>query len=67
MNYPPTSSPFLGKSIDPSDVDYILFGAPLDKTTSNRRGTRFGPIAIRRESCFLDTYSQRVGLNWNDL
>ena len=63
----PTISPFLDKPIDPRDADYIVFGAPLDKTSSNRRGTRFGPDAIRRESAYLDTYSQRTGLDWDDL
>jgi agmatinase len=67
MNYSPALIPFLGKSIDPSNADYILFGAPLDITTSNRRGTRFGPDAVRKESSFLDTFSQRNGLNWDDL
>ena len=63
----PTISPFLDQPIDPRDADYIVFGAPLDKTSSNRRGTRFGPDAIRRESVYLDTYSQRTGLDWDDL
>ena len=63
----PTISPFLDKPVDPEDADYIVFGAPLDRTSSNRRGTRFGPEAIRRESAYLDTYSQRTGLDWDDL
>ena len=63
----PTISPFLDKPVNPEDVDYIVFGAPLDRTSSNRRGTRFGPDAIRRESAYLDTYSQRTGLDWDDL
>jgi len=59
-------STFLDK---PSDIDhsFVLFAAPLDATTSNRSGTRFGPDAIRRESSFLDTYSARTGLDWDDL
>ena len=63
----PPISPFLDKPVDPEDADYIVFGAPLDRTSSNRRGTRFGPDAIRRESAYLDTYSQRTGLDWGDL
>jgi agmatinase len=63
----PTISTFLDKPADPADADYIVFGAPLDKTSSNRKGTRFGPDAIRRESGYLDTYSQRTGLDWDDL
>jgi len=62
----PTLSTFLDKPSDPNH-DIILFTAPLDATTSNRSGTRFGPDAIRRESSFLDTYSTRSGLDWDDL
>ncbi len=62
----PTLSTYLDK---PSDIgsDFVLFAAPLDATTSNRSGTRFGPDAVRRESGFLDTYSARCGLDWDDL
>jgi agmatinase len=63
----PTISPFLNKPVDLEDADYIVFGAPLEKTASNRRGTRFGPGAIRRESAYLDTFSQRTILDWGDL
>ncbi len=58
---------FLEKPSVVNDADYILFGAPLDKTSSNRKGTRFGPDAVRKESTYLDTYSQRTGLDWDDL
>ncbi|MFW6109279.1 MAG: agmatinase [archaeon] len=47
--------------------DFILFSAPLDLTTSNRNGTRFGPDAVRRESHFLESFSSRFGLGWDDL
>lgn len=57
---------FLDKPRNP-DARFILFGAPLDVTTSNRSGTRFGPDAIRRESSFLETYSVRFELDWDDL
>jgi agmatinase len=67
MPITPTISPFLDKPVDPEDADYIVFGAPLDRTSSNRMGTRFGPNAIRRESAYLDTYSQRTGLDWGDI
>lgn len=67
MPITPTISPFLDKLVDSVDVDYIVFGAPLDRTSSNRKGTRFGPDAIRRESSYLDTFSQRTGLDWDDL
>lgn len=67
MPLKPTLQPFLDKETELEDVDYILFGAPLDETTSHRKGTRFAPGAIRRESRHLDTYSVRTGLDWGDL
>jgi agmatinase len=63
----PTLQPFLDKQTDMEGADYILFGAPLDMTASNRRGARFGPGAVRRESRYLDTFSVRTGLDWGDL
>jgi agmatinase len=62
----PTLSTFLDKPSE-ADCEFILFAAPLDATASNRSGTRFGPDAVRRESSFLDTYSARKGLDWDDL
>jgi agmatinase len=67
MPVKPTLQPFLDKETELKDVDYVLFGAPLDETTSHRKGTRFAPGAIRRESRHLDTYSVRTGLDWGDL
>ncbi|MCW4011719.1 MAG: agmatinase [Candidatus Bathyarchaeota archaeon] len=66
MPLKPSHITFLDKPSDPSE-GFVLFAAPLDATTSNRSGTRFGPDAIRRESAFLDTYSARTGLDWDDL
>jgi len=67
MRLKPSLQPFLDKGADPEDSDMCLFAAPLDKTTSHRRGARFGPHAIRVESTYLDTYSARTGLDWGDL
>ena len=39
----------------PLDVGFI--GVPLDVGTSNRPGARFGPRAIRAESCLLRPYN----------
>jgi agmatinase len=63
----PVLQTFLNKESGSSESNYVLFGAPLDSTTSNRRGTRFGPTAIRRESIYLDTLSVRSGLDWGDM
>jgi agmatinase len=67
MQITPSLHPFLVKNLDFKEADYVLFGAPLDKTTSNRRGTRFAPINIRKASENIDTYSIRTGLDWDDL
>lgn len=42
----------------------VIYGAPLDVTTSFRPGTRLGPKAIREYSWGLETYDLRTG---NDL
>ncbi len=63
----PTLQPFLDKKTEVEGAEYVLFGAPLDETTSNRSGARFGPGAVRRESRYLDTFSVRTGLDWGDL
>jgi agmatinase len=62
----PTFDTFLNKPNE-QDEKIVLFGAPLDFTTSKRTGTRFGPNAIRRESHFIDTYSIRQKMDWDDL
>ncbi len=67
MSLKPVLQTFLDKGTDPTNMDYTLFGAPLDKTTSNRRGVRFGPGAIRCESIYLDSFSARTSLDLSDL
>lgn len=41
---------------DRAGVDIGIIGIPLDIGTSNRAGTRFGPRAIRAESCLVRPY-----------
>ena len=67
MSLKPVLQTYLNKDSGLDGASYVLFGAPLEKTTSNRRGARFGPAAIRRESIYLDTFSMRSGLDWKDL
>lgn len=43
----------------PPDVSIV--GVPLDIGTSNRPGSRFGPRAIRAESCLLRPYNMITG------
>ncbi|HXX40137.1 MAG TPA: agmatinase [bacterium] len=40
-----------------SPARITLLGAPYDATASFRRGSRFGPVAIRRASDSIETYS----------
>ena len=58
---------FFEKSGEPGDADILLFGAPLDRTASYRGGSRFAPTAIREVSHYMESYSVRTGLDWDDL
>jgi guanidinobutyrase len=42
---------------DATGLDACFLGVPLDIGTSNRSGARFGPRAIRAESCLLRPYN----------
>lgn len=63
----PTLQPFLDTSATFEEAQYIIFGAPLDKTASQRSGSRFAPTAIRQASLYMETYSLRTGLDWGDV
>ncbi len=47
------------ESVEGVDVGFV--GVPLDIGTSNRPGARFGPRAIRAESCLLRPYNMGTG------
>lgn len=49
---------FLWSTLDDS-APVVIFGVPLDETTSFRPGTRFGPSAAREASQALELYSLR--------
>ena len=63
----PVPELFFEKSGEPENADYLLFGAPLDRTASYRSGSRFAPNAIREASQYMESYSVRTGLDWDDL
>ncbi|MCX6648243.1 MAG: agmatinase [Candidatus Bathyarchaeota archaeon] len=63
----PVPELFFEKSGKPEDADILLFSAPLDRTTSYRGGSRFAPTAIREASQYMESYSVRTGLDWDDL
>jgi agmatinase len=48
---------FLGCDKDYDTADIVIFGAPLDSTTSYRPGTRFASKTMRAESFGFETYS----------
>ena len=43
---------------DLANTDAVVWGIPLDTSTSNRPGTRFGPRAVREASCGMDNDPQ---------
>ena len=63
----PVPELFFEKTGELREADIILFGAPLDKTASFRGGSRFAPAAIRGASHYMESYSVRTGLDWDDL
>ncbi|MEG2440726.1 MAG: agmatinase [Acetivibrio sp.] len=48
---------FLGCESSFEEAEVVIFGAPLDSTTSYRPGTRFASRTMRGESYGLETYS----------
>ena len=46
---------------------FNLFSASLDETTTQRRGARFGPMAVRLQSAHLETFNPATGLDWEDI
>ncbi len=65
--FKPVPELFFEKAGEPQEADVILFGAPLDRTASYRGGSRFAPAAIREASHYMESYSVRTGLDWDDL
>lgn len=53
----PNIETFIGCDNDYEVSPIVLFGAPMDSTTSFRPGTRFASKAIRSESYGIETYS----------
>ncbi len=46
---------------DAGGLDACFVGVPFDIGTSNRSGARYGPRAIRAESCLLRPYNMETG------
>jgi len=63
----PVLQPLFDESTPFDESEYAVFGAPLDLTASQRRGSRFAPTAIRQASIYLETYSLLKDLDWDDV
>lgn len=63
----PVLQSFLDAATPFEDARYVVIGAPMDSTSSYRRGSRFAPDAIRLASRFMETYSPRTGLDLRDI
>lgn len=63
----PTLHPFMDTATSYDSAEFVLFGVPLDSTTTHRSGSRFAPNAIRQESQYLESYSLRTALDWGDV
>ncbi len=63
----PTLRPFLDTTTPFDEARYVVFGAPLDATASQRSGSRFAPDALRQASLYMETYSLRTGLDLPDI
>jgi agmatinase len=57
MKPEPRQFAFIGCDAPYEAANAVVFGAPFDSTTSFRPGARFGPSAMRAESCGIETYS----------
>ncbi|OQB14142.1 MAG: Agmatinase [Firmicutes bacterium ADurb.Bin193] len=58
---------FIGCDKRYDEANTVIFGAPLDTTTSFRPGTRFASRAIRAESFGIETYSPYQDSDLTDL
>jgi agmatinase len=63
----PTLRPFLDTATPFDEARYVVFGAPLDATASQRSGSRFAPDALRQASLYMETYSLRTDLDLTDI
>ncbi len=59
--------PFMGAGPDYAGARVVLFGVPMDFTTSFRAGTRLGPTRIREASYGLEEYSLALGADLGDV
>jgi len=49
-----------------NESDIVLFGVPFDKTSSYRKGSRYGPDAIRKASWNFESYNFKTNVDLQD-
>jgi len=57
---------FPGANAARSAADYVLVGAPLDRSTSFQPGTRFGPDEVRRYARGFEDYDHHTDAHFTD-
>ena len=63
----PSPIPFLSSRETPEACRWHLVGLPYDEASSFRRGSQFGPSAIRRASDSIESYSPYLERDLEDL
>jgi agmatinase len=58
---------FPGATADREAADYVLAGAPLDRSTTFQPGARFGPDRIRHFAESFEDYDHRTDQHFSDL
>jgi len=58
---------FPGAGTPREAAGYAVVGAPLDRSTTFRPGTRFGPRRVREAAEPFEDYDRRTGLRFTDL
>jgi len=58
---------FPGAATDRTEADYAILGAPLDRSTTFRPGTRFGPRRIREAATPFEDYDHHTDQQFTDL
>lgn len=60
-------SGFPGAVANREDAEYVVVGAPLDRSTTYQPGTRFGPRRIRAVAESFEDYDHHTGGRFTDL
>ncbi len=64
---PPITNTFGGFQTSFELSDFVLFGAPMDMTTSQYPGARFAPEFIRKSAYYVETYDAELDIEIEEL